>query len=95
MVCTLLEFSVSPLSSLPRRRAEKRAHHAQQRHALWKIEGENVSSGEAAQRSLRRTHAFARRLRTGQLRASFLERCAALWQQHNGGIIRSWASPHP
>jgi hypothetical protein len=76
MVGTLLEFSVSPLSSS-------------------KIEGENVSSGEAAQRSLRRTHAFARRLRTGQLRASFLERCAALWQQHNGGIIRSWASPHP
>jgi hypothetical protein len=57
------------------------AHHTQQRHAPWKREGENVSSGEAAQLSLRPTDASPRRLRTGQLRASFLEHRAALGQQ--------------
>ena len=57
------------------------AHHAQQRHSPWKCEGENISSAEAGELSLRRTQASPGRLRTGQLRASFLEHRAALRQQ--------------
>src|SRR5258706_14913740 len=54
------------------------AHHAQQRHSLWKRESENVPGGEARELSLRRTHASPGRLRTGQLLACFLEHRAAL-----------------
>ena len=64
-------------------------HHAQQRQAPWKREGENVSSGEAGERSLRRTQASPGRLRTGQLRASFLEHRTAPRQQ-----LRILAFPH-
>jgi len=57
------------------------AYHAQQRHAPWKRKRKNVSSGEAGELSLRWTQASPGRLRTGQLRASFLEYRAALRQQ--------------
>ena len=57
------------------------AHHAQQRHAPWQREGENVSSGEARELSLVRAQASPGRLRSGQLRVSFLEHPAALRQQ--------------
>ena len=41
------------------------AHHAQQRQAPWKREGENVSSGETRADAFRRAQASPRRLRTG------------------------------
>src|ERR1700704_5530871 len=39
------------------------AHHAQQRHAPWQRESENVSRAEAGELSLRRTQASPGRLR--------------------------------
>ncbi len=64
-------------------------HHAQQRHAPWKRESENVSRCEAGELSLRRTQASPGRLRTSQLRASFLKHHAALRQQ-----LRILSFPH-
>ena len=57
------------------------AHHAHACHAPWKREGENVSSGQSRADAFRRSQAPARRLLTGQLCASLLERRAALGQQ--------------
>ena len=65
------------------------AHHTQQRQAPGQREGEHVSGGEAGERPLRRTQALPGGLRTGQLRASFLERRAALRHQ-----LRVLSFPH-
>src|SRR5262249_36505808 len=65
------------------------AHHPQQSHPPWKRESENVSRGEARELPLRRTQASRGRLRTGQLRASFLEHRTALRKQ-----LRILTFPH-
>src|SRR5262249_29720405 len=61
----------------------------QQSHPPWKRESENVSRGEARELPLRRTQASRGRLRTGQLRASFLEHHTALRKQ-----LRILTFPH-
>ena len=65
------------------------AHDPQEGHALWKLDGENVSGGEARACSFRRPNASPKRLRTDQLCAGFLEDGAALGKQ-----FRIVALPH-
>ena len=64
------------------------AHDPQEGYALWKLDGENVSGGEARACSFRRPHASPKRLRTDQLCSGFLE--------HRGRLGSSFgfALPH-
>ena len=65
------------------------AHHPQQRDAPGKREREDVSSGETGEHPLRRAQTFPGRLRTGQLRARFVEHRAPLREQ-----LRILTLPH-
>lgn len=64
-------------------------HYAQERHAPWKRESQNVSSDETTELLFRPTQASPGRLRAGQLRTSFLEHGATLRQQ-----LRIFSFPH-